>query len=129
MILLIDSSTPTFTVTVVDGEHKRCHFSWEAGRELARNILTYLNEALASSEATWDDIIGIGVFEGPGSFTGLRIGITVVNTIAQANSVAIVGARGEAWQDQALNKLAAGEHQQVIMPYYGSEAHITSPRK
>lgn len=128
MIILIDTSTPVCMLTLVDGS-ERFDDQWRADRTLAKGLLTYLRTTLELHGKSWSDITGIGAFEGPGSFTGLRIGLTVMNTIADSQSVPIVGARGESWQGDALARLKAGENDHIVMPFYGSEAHITSPRK
>jgi len=128
MILLLDTSTPVCKLTLIDGDN-RFDDEWQADRTLAKGLLGYLHENLELHGKTWSDIDAIGVFEGPGSFTGLRIGLTVLNTIADSESIPIVGARGENWQDDVLNKLKSGKNDKIVTPLYGSEAHITSPRK
>jgi tRNA threonylcarbamoyladenosine biosynthesis protein TsaB len=104
-------------------------YNWEAGRTLARDMLLYLRDRLAEHESTFADIDGIGAFRGPGSFTGLRIGLTVLNTLADANGIQIVGETGADWEQRALDRLQRGENDQLVMPEYGGEAHITKPRK
>lgn len=128
MILLLDTSTGLCKLTLVDGEEQFTN-EWQADRTLAKNLLRYLQERLQASGATFADVTGIGVYQGPGSFTGLRIGITVLNTIADSQQVPIVGAQGDEWQQQAINRLRAGENDKIVLPFYGSEAHITTPRK
>lgn len=128
MILLLDTSTPTCKLALVDGDW-RYDNEWEAGRTLAKGLLEYLQEQLAKNGKTFADISGIGAFKGPGSFTGLRIGLTVLNTIADAQSIPIVGGVDKAWQEDVLRKLDAGENEKVVLPFYGSDAHITKPRK
>lgn len=104
-------------------------YTWEAGRSLARDMLAYVRDVLAKHDATFENITGIGVFRGPGSYTGLRIGMTVLNTLASSLSIPIVGATGEAWEDICRARLAAGEDDQLVLPEYGGEANITKPRK
>lgn len=128
MIILLDTATPICRLTLVDGE-SRIHDEWQADRTLAKHLLGYLRDQLATHGKSFQDVTGIGVFQGPGSFTGLRIGLTVLNTIADAQAIPIVGTQGEEWQDVALARLAAGENDQMVLPFYGSEAHITTPRK
>lgn len=128
MILLLDTSAPICRLVLI-GEGLRHDAEWEANRELAKGLLGYLEAELAKVDKAVEDITGIGVFRGPGSFTGLRIGLTILNTLADTLSIPIVGATGDEWQANALARLENGENERVILPFYGSEAHITSPRK
>ena len=128
MILLLDTSTPLCKLTLIDGDNRQSN-EWQADRSLAKGLLGYLHEQLQTQNKTWSDIQGIGVFRGPGSFTGLRIGLTVVNTIADAEAIPIVGGEGDDWENDVLAKLKNGENEQIVLPLYGSDAHITKPRK
>jgi tRNA threonylcarbamoyladenosine biosynthesis protein TsaB len=129
MILMLDTSTPVCRLTFIDLDF-RYDDEWQANRDLARGLLGYLNKTLQKCNKNWSDITALGVFEGPGSFTGLRIGITVMNTIADARSIPIVGGRGELWQDEVLNRLKAGSgNSSIVLPFYGSEANITISKK
>ncbi len=128
MIVLLDTSTPVCKLTLVDGDWQYTD-QWQADRTLAKNLLKYIQQQLEKNNKTFSDIRSIGVFEGPGSFTGLRIGLTVMNTIANSEHLPIVGTRGELWQQTALTRLQNGENDEMVMPFYGSEAHITKPRK
>jgi tRNA threonylcarbamoyladenosine biosynthesis protein TsaB len=128
MILLLDTSTPVCKLSFVDGDW-RFDDEWESGRTLAKGLLGYLQDNLAKNDKTWKDISGIVAYKGPGSFTGLRIGLTVLNTFADSEAVSIVGTTGDDWQSAGLARLEAGENDQLVMPEYGAEAHITTPRK
>lgn len=128
MIVLLDSSTPVCKLSFIDGDW-RYDDQWEANRELAKGLLGYLQSHLESNQKTWQDISGIVGFQGPGSFTGLRIGLTVLNTLADSLHIPIVGSTGEDWQQKGLARLESGENDKVVMPEYGGEANITTPRK
>ena len=128
MILLLDTSTPVCRLTLIDGQGRH-EYEWQADRTLAKNLLGYLRDRLAQHDKVLVDITAIGAFRGPGSFTGLRIGLTILNTLADAQNIPIIGAEGEDWKDTVLSRLDAGENDQIVLPFYGSEAHITKPRK
>jgi len=128
MILLLDTSTPTCKLSFIEGDW-RYDDQWEAARELAKGLLGYLQTQLENNGKTWTDISGIVAFQGPGSFTGLRIGLTVLNTIANAQHIPIIGGVGENWQQEGLIRLEAGGDDKIVLPEYGGEAHITQPRK
>lgn len=128
MILLLDTSTPICKLGLVDGDW-RYDDEWESGRTLAKGLLGYLQDSLLKHDKTWADVSGIVAYKGPGSFTGLRIGLTVLNTFADSESVPIVGVTGDGWQSIGLARLARGENDELVMPEYGSDPHITTPRK
>lgn len=128
MILLLDTSTAVCRAWLVfDGQTHT--YEWPAGRALARDLHAWLRDRLGEHQASWGSLSGIGVLRGPGSFTGLRIGITTLNTLAAALRVPIVGTIGEDWRDQALQRLQAGQDDRLVIPTYGAEAHITTPKK
>ncbi len=124
MIILLDTSTATCRLTTVDGEISN-NFDWEAGRTLARGLLAFIQEKVGDVK----NISGIGIMRGPGSFTGLRIGMAVANTLADGLGMPIVGETGDSWRESALGRLSSGEDDQVILPFYGGDAHITKPKK
>lgn len=128
MILLLDTSTSECRLTLVT-DHGTRTAVWEANRNLARGMLGYIASELEKDRKTFADLKGIGVFEGPGSFTGLRIGLTVANTLADALAIPIVGGVGEQWKDELVARIADGSNDRIVLPRYGSDAHITKPRK
>jgi len=128
MILLLDTSTPICRLSFIEDEW-RYDTMWEAGRGLAKGLLAFLDKELSFQDKTWDDVTGLAVYKGPGSFTGLRIGITVSNSLAYARSLPIVGATGEQWRTEAIARLSRGENDEIVLPEYGGEANITQPRK
>lgn len=128
MIIFLDTSSPTCRLSLHDGT-SRHDYEWEAGRTLAKGLLGYMEDTLAKHGASFQDIKGIVAFKGPGSFTGLRIGLTVLNTLADAEHIPIVGETGEQWKDTGRERLTAGQNDTIVLPEYGGPAHITTPRK
>lgn len=133
MKLFLDTSTSECRLWLDDR-----YFEWKLGREMSREILAFIEECLSSVGASYQSLDGIGVFAGPGSFTGLRIGTTVANTLADGLQIPIVSTRNpqdigskdsDVWIDIARKKLERGENVKIAMPFYGREARITKPRK
>ncbi len=102
---------------------------WQAHRQLAETIHRKIQELLERNGKSLQDVQGIACFQGPGSFTGLRIGLTVANTLAYALDIPIVAAQGDDWAEQAVKRLEAGETDRLALPFYGAEAHITPQKK
>lgn len=128
MILLLDSSDPFCKLTLIEDDrvHEK---TWEAHRELAHGLLDFIRSELELQGASWEQLTGIGVYQGPGSFTGLRIGMTVLNTLADTLNIPIVGSTEDNWQDEVLMRLRNNENDSLVLPYYGGDANITKPRK
>ncbi len=128
MILLLNTSTPTCYLVLIEGD-TRYTTEWEANRDLANGLLGFIQNALQEQGKTWKDLTGLVAYKGPGSFTGLRIGITVLNTVAYSEAIPIVGATGNDWEKVGVERLLAGESDKIVLPEYGGEANITTPRK
>ncbi len=128
MIIFLDTATPTCYLTVLDGS-KTTEYQWLAERQLAQGLLQFIVTSLDKHNTTIAQLTGMVVMKGPGSFTGLRIGCTVVNTIAQFEAVPLVGVSGDDWQTRGQQLLAAGYNHQLVVPDYGRPARVTKPRK
>jgi tRNA threonylcarbamoyladenosine biosynthesis protein TsaB len=57
----------------------------------AQHLLALIHELLAQSEAGWEAVDRIAVGIGPGTFTGLRIGIATAQALAAATATPLVG--------------------------------------
>lgn len=130
MILAIKTDSPTAVLIVTDDAgHIIVREEWLAERRLAYELLGKLEGVLGKAHGSWDQLSGLMVFQGPGSFTGLRIGITVMNTIAYSQSLPIVGQAQDTWLEDGIQRLKNGENDQVVLPEYGAPARITQPKK
>ena len=129
MILLLDTSTGLCRLSFYDGAKLLLDDTWQADRELAEKLLSYIESKTAELGKRFRDVSAIGFMKGPGSFTGLRIGASICNTIAADCNIPIVGTQGDNWQIDALNRLELGENDQIVLPDYGRAARITQPRK
>ncbi len=129
LILTIRTDKPEAEIGLFDGQTKLAYEVWQAHRELSDTIHTKIKELLASQHKQLEDIKGIVCFQGPGSFTGLRIGITVADTLAYGLTLPIVAATGENWVQQGIERLAHGEDDRIALPHYGAPVHITQQKK
>lgn len=110
MKLYLDTSTPETILKLNDKEYRE-----PFGNELAEKLLKFIEDKLEENNKTWTDLTKITFMSGPGSFTGLRIGATIVNTLAHELNIPICDHHGK-------------KHQQII-PDYGRPANISKPQK
>jgi len=125
IILTIRGDKPEAELALFDDRQKLGEIIWLAHRTLADTIHLKIEELLKSCSYTWQDIGGIVCFRGPGSFTGLRISLTVANAMAYGLKIPILSAKGKKWQADGIKRLLAGENETIAVPEYGSEPHTT----
>ncbi len=132
MILTIRTDTNQTQLGLVDIKHKQiAAYGWESGRQLSQQLLFEIDRLLHQANIDQSDLSGIVVYQGPGSFTGLRIGITVANALAYGLNIPIAGGLGDSWASEAVKQITSQEFSmdQVVMPEYGAEANITKQKK
>jgi tRNA threonylcarbamoyladenosine biosynthesis protein TsaB len=129
MILAIRTDKPLAELYLCKDDVIVDTLQWEAHRQLTDTIHIQIETLLHRNNLDWAQIVGVIVFKGPGSFTGLRIGITVANTIAYAQQIATVGAQGDAWLQDGLVRLTQKQNDIIVIPEYGGQINITSPKK
>lgn len=90
LLLCIDSSTPTGSVALISGNNVLMEISINV-HKLSHSdyLLRYVQFALAESGLNMADVSALVVVAGPGSFTGLRVGLATVQGLAQAQGVPI----------------------------------------
>lgn len=87
MKLYIDTSNNQEIVIRLD----EWEFKTDARREKAQMLLSFIDEKLKELGKTIDDVNQIEIVTGPGSFTGLRVGMSVANAIGFTKNIIING--------------------------------------
>ena len=129
LVLTIRSDKQVAEIGLYDNEQELAYETWQAHRQLAETIHKKINNLLKQHNKKWSDIQGVVVYKGPGSFTGLRIGLSVANALAVSLNIPISGYTGEGWRAAGTKSLQAGQNDQLVIPEYGAEVHTTTPRK
>ncbi len=130
MILTIKTDNPQAEIGLFfDTGQKRQYKKWQAHRQLAESIHKEIDVLLKAESKTWQDVSGIICYKGPGSFTGLRIGLTVANALSYGLGIPIIGQIGTDWIRQGAERIAQGNNDNQIAPEYGAEPRITLQKK
>ena len=90
-ILAIETATWLASVAVADGERIVAERDQLTQGRHAAVLLPAIRDVLGSAGLTVRDLDLIGVSVGPGSFTGLRVGLSVAKTLGYAAGIRVVG--------------------------------------
>lgn len=115
MELFLDTSDFVAKIKLTDTSGKSWQYEDNLGREMAEKLLETLKNHLEEHGKTFHDLTKITFVSGPGSFTGLRIGSSVVNTLSHELHIPLFDHKGT-------------KHQ-IILPDYGRPANISKPKK
>lgn len=129
LILTLRTDKPEAEIGLYDGEIQLAYGTWQAHRQLSDTIHTKITAMLASHSKSLHDLEGIACYKGPGSFTGLRIGMSVANALAHSLKIPALAGQGEEWQVTAVRQLQAGKSESVMLPDYGGDVAITKQKK
>ena len=91
MILGIETSSAIASVAVGNDKEIRSELIVQAGLTHSEQLVPHIEMVLNTGKVKKSDITGIAVTIGPGSFTGLRIGLGTAKALAYAWNVPVVG--------------------------------------
>ena len=91
ILLAIDTSTRMVGIAIYDGARVLSETSWESKDHHTIELAPAIDNAMSKSGLGASDLGAIGVALGPGSFTGLRIGLALAKGLSLARSLPLVG--------------------------------------
>lgn len=89
-LVALDTATDQAGIALYDGE-RLVEMSWPGGRQQTTSVLPVLDRLLAGQDLTTDDIGAVAVAAGPGSFTGLRVGLSLAKGLAITGECVVLG--------------------------------------
>lgn len=90
-LLAIETTGPLAEAAVVDAEGAIASLAFRHRMDLAKRLLPYVEAALEMAGAALRDLEGIAVSLGPGSYTGIRIGVVTAKALAYAAGLPLAG--------------------------------------
>jgi tRNA threonylcarbamoyladenosine biosynthesis protein TsaB len=91
MLLALDSASRQAGVALYDGDTVRGEVIWHSSAHHTQWMATAIEDALRRTNCTAAELSAVAVSTGPGSFTGLRVALSLAKGIAVAQSLPIVG--------------------------------------
>ena len=104
MRLAIDTSTGIAGIALVQDSQVLAELTWRCGQNHTVELLPHLTNLLNQTGVNLQSVTGIIVAKGPGSFNGLRVGISTAKGLAFSLGIPIVGIstlEAEAYQHAA----------------------------
>jgi tRNA threonylcarbamoyladenosine biosynthesis protein TsaB len=102
MLLAIDTATRLMSIALHDGRDLLAEQGWRTDNRHTTELAPAIPALLAHCDVVVSDLTALAVSVGPGSYTGVRIGVALAKGLAAANSLPLVGI-------STLDTLAAGQ--------------------
>lgn len=91
MLVAIDTATEYASLALHDGFQVTWEQTWRSNRKHTVELMPHLASALSQVEAGPDRLSCVAVTIGPGSFTGLRVGMSAAKGLAIARDLSLIG--------------------------------------
>lgn len=95
-----------------------CKLTWQKKVFKKQDLLNKIDQLLAKAGISAKKIRNIAIFRGPGSFTSLRVGISVANALAFSLGKPIISFDSKNSKLFAIGKMPASKN--YVIPHYGN---------
>ena len=90
-ILNIETATKNCSVSIAqNGKTIICNQIAEEGYSHAERLHVFIEESIAAAGITFKDLVAVAVSQGPGSYTGLRIGVSAAKGLCYALEIPLI---------------------------------------
>lgn len=93
------------------------------GHDHARRLATYIDEVLRSNDLTPEDLSAVAVSSGPGSYTGLRIGVSTAKGLCYGLGIPLIAVGSL----ESLARVAAEDHEAGILNIADEKTALLCP--
>ena len=90
MLLAIDSATQTLSIALHEGQSLRAEWSLDAGRQHSALLAPMIQQLMRQAKVDRADLQALAVAVGPGSYTGVRIGVALAKGMAAVDNLPLV---------------------------------------
>jgi tRNA threonylcarbamoyl adenosine modification protein YeaZ len=91
MEIAIDTSTDTASLALVQDNEVLAELTWRCGQNHTTQLMPHLAHLLDQARLNMESVTAIIVAKGPGSFNGLRVGLSTAKGLALSLGVPIIG--------------------------------------
>lgn len=91
LLLALDTCTDLASIALYDGQRVLSEVTWHSARRHTVELMPQVIAMLTQAGITARDVHAVAVAIGPGSFTGVRVGLALAKGIASANGLPLLG--------------------------------------
>lgn len=131
MLLAIDTATQYLSLALHDGAALHAEQTWHSPNMHTVQLAPAVRDLLARAELAMSDLTALAVSTGPGSYTGLRIGVALAKGLAAARNLPLIGiptldiiaAAQPHFQGGLIAVVQAGRGRIIAAPYQWRKGH------
>lgn len=134
MLLALDTATRLASIALYDGQRLLSEATWHSAQQHTVELMPRVVEMLQQAELTPRALSAVAVALGPGSFTGLRVALSVAKGLAVAHDLVLLGvptldivAYPHRWQPLPVCALVQAGRGRVCWALYGWREGVWQP--
>jgi len=133
MILSINTGSEQNSIALL-GKDIAEEIFWKSYRTQSKELLPKIDRLLKLNKIKLTNLEAIAAFQGPGSYTGLRVGISVANALGWGLDIPVMGIKNGQGEYNNLSALEIAKKAEkiikvkklykfskIVIPYYGSQ--------